>query len=328
MTPRHRATADRQRDEHRRGGLLPRQRVRRHRAAHRVGRAWRAASCANTERLLDIFDEFERPQHVLRARLGRRAPSASWCARSPRAATRSRRTATRIGSSTTRRRAAFRDDVRRAKELLEDAVRPAGASAIARRATRSRRGRCGRSTSCIEEGYQLRLEHLPDSPRSLRHSRVRRGIRTAIDRAAGSAGRSARLDDAGRAGEPAGRRRRLLPHPAVRVDALGHRAGQPRWSGGRRSSTCTRGRSIPDQPRLRAGTLGRFRHYRNLDQTEARLRQLLTDFRFDTVEARRRDDARDDPGHDERVALPAARTRSDHGDDRSISSLPSERSQR
>lgn len=41
----------------------------------------------------------------------------------------------------------------------------------------------------------------------------------------------------------------------------------------------------PGQPRLHAGRLGRFRHYRNLDQTEARLRQLLTDFRFDAVDA-------------------------------------------
>ncbi|MGH9409026.1 MAG: XrtA system polysaccharide deacetylase [Vicinamibacterales bacterium] len=40
----------------------------------------------------------------------------------------------------------------------------------------------------------------------------------------------------------------------------------------------------PDQPRLKAGRLGRFRHYRHLDQTESRLRQLLKDFRFDTVE--------------------------------------------
>jgi polysaccharide deacetylase family protein (PEP-CTERM system associated) len=36
----------------------------------------------------------------------------------------------------------------------------------------------------------------------------------------------------------------------------------------------------PDQPRLRAGLLGRFRHYRNLAQTESRLRRLLADFRF------------------------------------------------
>ena len=40
----------------------------------------------------------------------------------------------------------------------------------------------------------------------------------------------------------------------------------------------------PGQPRLRAGRLGQFRHYRNLDQTESRMRQLLADFRFDAVE--------------------------------------------
>jgi polysaccharide deacetylase family protein (PEP-CTERM system associated) len=39
----------------------------------------------------------------------------------------------------------------------------------------------------------------------------------------------------------------------------------------------------PGQPRLSAGALGQLRHYRNLDQTEPRLRHLLTDFRFDTV---------------------------------------------
>jgi polysaccharide deacetylase family protein (PEP-CTERM system associated) len=36
----------------------------------------------------------------------------------------------------------------------------------------------------------------------------------------------------------------------------------------------------PDQPRLKTGLLSRFRHYRNLAQTEARLGQLLTDFKF------------------------------------------------
>jgi polysaccharide deacetylase family protein (PEP-CTERM system associated) len=39
----------------------------------------------------------------------------------------------------------------------------------------------------------------------------------------------------------------------------------------------------PDQPRLRTSRLGRFRHYRNLDKTEDRLRALLSDFRFSTV---------------------------------------------
>ena len=40
----------------------------------------------------------------------------------------------------------------------------------------------------------------------------------------------------------------------------------------------------PDQPRLQAGRVSRYRHYHNLDRTEARLRQLLTDFRFDAID--------------------------------------------
>ena len=36
----------------------------------------------------------------------------------------------------------------------------------------------------------------------------------------------------------------------------------------------------PGQPRLQAGLVSRFRHYRNLAETEGRLRALLRDFRF------------------------------------------------
>jgi polysaccharide deacetylase family protein (PEP-CTERM system associated) len=39
----------------------------------------------------------------------------------------------------------------------------------------------------------------------------------------------------------------------------------------------------PGQPRLSAGLMSRFRHYRNLDRTEGRLRQLIADFRFGTM---------------------------------------------
>ena len=39
----------------------------------------------------------------------------------------------------------------------------------------------------------------------------------------------------------------------------------------------------PAQPRLAGSALSRFRHYRNLDQTESRLRRLLSDFRFSTI---------------------------------------------
>jgi hypothetical protein len=40
----------------------------------------------------------------------------------------------------------------------------------------------------------------------------------------------------------------------------------------------------PEQPRLPAGRITGFRHYRNLGRTETRLRRLLRDFRFGTVE--------------------------------------------
>jgi polysaccharide deacetylase family protein (PEP-CTERM system associated) len=39
----------------------------------------------------------------------------------------------------------------------------------------------------------------------------------------------------------------------------------------------------PDQPRVRASLLSRFRHYNNLHKCEARLRNLLDDFRFSTM---------------------------------------------
>jgi len=39
----------------------------------------------------------------------------------------------------------------------------------------------------------------------------------------------------------------------------------------------------PDQPRISASWLSRFRHYNNLDKCEPRLRHLMTDFQFGTV---------------------------------------------
>jgi polysaccharide deacetylase family protein (PEP-CTERM system associated) len=39
----------------------------------------------------------------------------------------------------------------------------------------------------------------------------------------------------------------------------------------------------PEQPRVRASALSRFRHYNNLDVCEQRLRSLLGDFRFSTM---------------------------------------------
>ncbi len=40
----------------------------------------------------------------------------------------------------------------------------------------------------------------------------------------------------------------------------------------------------PEQPRISASRLSRFRHYNNLDKCEDRLRQLTSDFEFTTVE--------------------------------------------
>ena len=39
----------------------------------------------------------------------------------------------------------------------------------------------------------------------------------------------------------------------------------------------------PDQPRLNASLQARFRHYRDLNQTEPRLRSLMSEFEFSTV---------------------------------------------
>ena len=125
----------------------------------------------------------------------------------------------------------------------------------------------------------LRRQHLSDPPRSLRHSRCRRGIRTRIERDRRHAGRSAGVDGArrGRSNLPVagGGYFRILPYAWTR---WGIAPRQPGREASRRSSTCTRGRSIRISRGCRASALGRFRHYRNLHQTEARLRALLRDF--------------------------------------------------
>ena len=41
----------------------------------------------------------------------------------------------------------------------------------------------------------------------------------------------------------------------------------------------------PEQPRVNASLLSRFRHYRNLDKTAPRLSRLLDTFRFDTMQS-------------------------------------------
>jgi polysaccharide deacetylase family protein (PEP-CTERM system associated) len=51
----------------------------------------------------------------------------------------------------------------------------------------------------------------------------------------------------------------------------------------------------PDQPRIDAGAVSRFRHYNNLERCESRLRRLLTDFSFTTMAESLRDLHHGDP---------------------------------
>ncbi len=172
---------------------------------------------------------------------------------------------------------AFRADVRRAKALLEDAT---GAPVLGYRAP---------SYSItpqslwaldilIEEGYSYDASVFP-----IRHDRY--GIPVsprhpyALERTAGTIleapGSTTRL---GPLNLPVagGGYFRILPYAWTkwgidRVNRVENRAAifylHP-WE------------VDPDQPRLKAGLIGTFRHYRNLHQTEARLRQLLVDFSF------------------------------------------------
>jgi polysaccharide deacetylase family protein (PEP-CTERM system associated) len=72
---------------------------------------------------------------------------------------------------------------------------------------------------------------------------------------------------------------RLLPYALSRwgLSSINRREGQPfifylhPWE------------IDPDQPRVRASWLSRFRHYTNLDKCESRLRRLLGEFRFGTA---------------------------------------------
>jgi polysaccharide deacetylase family protein (PEP-CTERM system associated) len=255
--------------------------------------------CANTDRLLDIFDEFEtrstffvlgwvaeRHADLVRriAERGHEVASHGYAHRL-------------IYDQTPR---AFRDDVKRAKAILEDA--------------------CGREVSgyrapsysitprslwaldiLIQEGYRYDSSIFP-----IRHDRYgipvsdRRPYR--IDRPSGSLievpGSTTQL---GPMNLPVagGGYFRILPY------------GWTRW-GISRVNTLEKRPAVfylhpweidPAQPRLPAGRLGQFRHYRNLDDTESRLRRLLADFEFDTME--RLVAATPLPiHHDERVALP------------------------
>ena len=235
---------------------------------------------ANTERLLQLFDEAgvrgtffvlswvaERHGDLVRriASLGHEVASHGY--------------AHRLVYDQTPR--AFRDDVRRAKRTLEDA---GGTAVLGYRApSYSITPRSLWALDVlIEEGYSYDASIFPirhdryGIPVSARHPFV-------IERPAGRLvevpASTARV---GMLNLPIGGGGyfRILPY------------GWTRWGIGRVNEREHRPAVFylhpweidPDQPRLPAGRLGMFRHYRNLQRTAARLGRLLRDFEFAPLE--------------------------------------------
>jgi polysaccharide deacetylase family protein (PEP-CTERM system associated) len=230
--------------------------------------------CRNTERLLEIFAEHdvkgtffvlgwvaERFPELLRriAEAGHEVASHGYGHRL-------------VYDQTPR---AFREDVRRAKRLLEDAaVAPvrgyrAPSYSIVPRSLWA-------LDVLIEEGYEYDSSIFPirhdryGIPVSARHPYLIERDAGRIIEAPASTARLAGMNlPVGGGGYF-----RLLPYAwtrwgVERVNRIEGRAAifylHP-WE------------IDPDQPRLRAGLIGRLRHYRNLAETELRLRKLLRDF--------------------------------------------------
>jgi polysaccharide deacetylase family protein (PEP-CTERM system associated) len=237
--------------------------------------------CANTDRLLDIFDEYGvRSTFFILGWVAERHPDLVRRIASRGHEIASHGYAHRLVYDQTP--TAFRVDVRRAKELLEDA---AGCPVLGYRApSYSITPRSLWALDIlIEEGYSYDASIFP-----IRHDRY--GIPISprepfpIERPAGT------LTE--------------VPGSTVRVGPLNlpvagggyFRILPYRWTHwGISRLNQDEGKAAvfylhpwevdPGQPRLSAGWLGTFRHYRNLAETEARLRSLLQDFAFDTVSA-------------------------------------------
>jgi polysaccharide deacetylase family protein (PEP-CTERM system associated) len=173
--------------------------------------------------------------------------------------------------------AAFREDVRRAKALLEDASGRAVDGYRAPSFSITKQSLWALDV-LIEEGYRYDASIFPirhdryGIPSSPRHPYVLVRESGSIVECPGSTARVGPLNlpIAG------GGYFRLLPYAWTRwgIAHLNRHEGRPAifyvhpWE------------VDPGQPRLRAPWLSRFRHYRHLDETETRLRRLLQDFRF------------------------------------------------
>jgi polysaccharide deacetylase family protein (PEP-CTERM system associated) len=256
--------------------------------------------CGNTERLLDLFgrhqvkatffvlgwvaDRFPRLVAQIAA-LGHEVASHGYAHRL-------------IYDQTPR---AFRDDVRRAKAVIEDA---GGAEVLGYRApSYSVTPRSLWALDVlIEEGYRYDSSIFPihhdryGIPLSPRHPYlVRRAAGTIVEAPASTVSFGpVNLPIAG------GGYFRLLPYAWTRwgIAHLNRRERRPAvfylhpWE------------IDPHQPPLRAGTLGRLRHYSNLERTEARLARLLGDFAFEPMAAVLRSIPVREPAVELTLALP------------------------
>jgi polysaccharide deacetylase family protein (PEP-CTERM system associated) len=237
--------------------------------------------CANTERLLQLFDSYEVkgtffvlgwvaerfPQLVRRiAAAGHEVASHGYGHRL-------------VYDQTPK---AFREDVRRAKALLEAS---AGAPVLGYRApSYSVTPRSLWALDIlIEEGYRYDSSIFPirhdryGIPLSPRHAYLLERPNGELVEAPASTTRVGPLN----LPVAGGGYFRILPYEWTRwgISRVNRLEGRPAifylhpWE------------IDPDQPRLKAGLLSRFRHYRNLGETEARLRRLVADFRFGPMSA-------------------------------------------
>jgi polysaccharide deacetylase family protein (PEP-CTERM system associated) len=175
---------------------------------------------------------------------------------------------------------AFRDDVRRAKSIIEDLSGQPVSGYRAPSYSITRRSLWALDV-LVEEGYRydasiFPIRHdrygIPDAPRHPHALARPAGPLTEAPPSTVRLG-SMNLPVAG------GGYFRLLPYRWTRwgIARINRRERQPAvfylhpWE------------IDPAQPRLQAGALSRFRHYRNLDKTESRLRRLLGDFEFTTL---------------------------------------------
>ena len=177
---------------------------------------------------------------------------------------------------------AFREDLRRSKEVLEAT---SGRRVVGYRAPSYSvvRDSLWALDVLLDEGFEydasiFPIHHdrygIPDSPRHPYRVRRERGDLVEVPGSTVKLGRL-NLPIAG------GGYFRILPYQWTR------------WGIGRvnRAERCPAVFYIhpweidPEQPRLPASRLGRFRHYRNLGRTEGRLRRLLRDFAFGPLEA-------------------------------------------